>query len=246
MILFFDIDGTLLSTTGCGVAAMQQAGRDCFGARFTMEGVPVAGRLDPLILADAFAISGVPDTHEHRLAVRTAYAARLAERLADSKQAQPLPGVPELLHALRPAATSGRVLLALLTGNFEETGLLKLERCGIDPAQFRVGVFGDHAQTTPPKREDLVPVGVARATKVRGRSIASGEVVVIGDTPHDVRCATAHGGWSLGVATGRSSAAELAAAGAHLAAADLRDTNEILSWLMSPRIVEFQDATRPG
>jgi phosphoglycolate phosphatase-like HAD superfamily hydrolase len=211
-----------------------------------MEGVPVAGRLDPLILADAFAISGVPDTHEHRHLVRAAYAKRLEETLDASHGAVALPGVPELLEALRPVAERGDAVLALLTGNFEETGVLKLRRCGIDPSQFRIGVFGDHAATVPPRREDLVPVGVERASKVRGRSVSKGEVVVIGDTPHDVRCATAHGGWSLAVATGRSSVAELAGAGAHRAVEDLRDTNDILAWLLEPRVVEFQDPSRPG
>ena len=70
MVLFFDIDGTLLSTTGAGVTAMQTAARRRFGEAFSFDGIPVAGRLDPLIIADAFARNGIADTPEHHAAVR--------------------------------------------------------------------------------------------------------------------------------------------------------------------------------
>jgi phosphoglycolate phosphatase len=54
---------------------------------------------------------------------------------------------------------------------------------------------------------------------------------VIGDTPHDVQCALAHGCRCLGVATGRSSVRELLAAGASRAVEDLSDTQGVLTWL---------------
>lgn len=232
MVLFFDIDGTLLSTTGAGVAAMQIAARRRFGEAFSFDGIPVAGRLDPLIIADALARNGIADTHEHHAALRADYGMILDSMLADSTHAKALPGVHDLLAALAEPASRGHVTLALLTGNFEETGLLKLRRCGIDPALFAFGVYGDHAPASPPRREDLVPVGMQRA-RARGiRDYSPGEFVVIGDTPHDVRCAVVHGGRSLAVATGRSSVEELRTAGADLAVHDLRDTRRLVEWML--------------
>ena len=233
MILFFDIDGTLLSTTGCGMAAMQEAGKRCFGAGFTLEGVSVAGRLDPLILADAFAQSGVELTEANLARIREEYARCLATKLDAAHEAAALPGVYDLLKELAPAASSGEIVLALLTGNFEETARMKLERCGIDPDQFAFGVYGDHAETKPPRREDLVPVGVRRAMEVAGRPFASEHIVIIGDTPHDVSCAKEHGGRCLAVATGRSSEQELAAAGADWTQPNLLATREIVRWLVT-------------
>jgi phosphoglycolate phosphatase len=232
MVLFFDIDGTLLSTTGAGVAAMQTAARRRFGEAFSFDGIPVAGRLDPLIIADAFARNGIADTPEHHAALRADYVMILESILVDAAHAEALPGVHDLLAALAEPARHGRVTLALLTGNFEETGLLKLRRCGIDPALFAFGVYGDHAPASPPKREDLVPVGMERARSRGTRSYSPGEFVVIGDTPHDVRCAVVHGGRSLAVATGRSSVEELRSAGADLAVPDLRDTRGLVDWML--------------
>jgi phosphoglycolate phosphatase-like HAD superfamily hydrolase len=53
--------------------------------------------------------------------------------------------------------------------------------------------------------------------------------VVIGDTPHDVDAALHHGAVAIGVATGRSSAAELREAGAHVVLTDLSDTAAVLA-----------------
>jgi len=152
--------------------------------------------------------------------------------LEGNAEATALPGVHDLLAALATPTRQGRVTLALLTGNFEEAGLLKLRRCGIDPGLFAFGVYGDHAPTSPPAREDLVPVGMERARRHGRREYLPGEFVVIGDTPHDVRCAVVHGGRSLAVATGRSSVEELQVAGADLAVPDLRQTQRLVDWIL--------------
>jgi phosphoglycolate phosphatase len=53
--------------------------------------------------------------------------------------------------------------------------------------------------------------------------------VLIGDTPLDVAAARATGARSVGVATGTSSAAELAAADADAVLPDLTDTAAVLA-----------------
>jgi phosphoglycolate phosphatase len=230
MVLFFDIDGTLLHTTGCGMASILEAGRELHGPSFTLEGIPVAGRLDPLIFSDAFERNNIPDTHEHHVALRRAYIPKLNTRLQTTATATVLPGVNSLLDALTDAHTQSRVTLSLLTGNFQESGTLKLVRCGIDPARFAFGVWGDDGPPKP-KREDLVPVGMRRADAFRSRPHAHNDFVVIGDTPHDVRCAKVHGGRCLAVATGQFSLEQLRDAGADLAVPTLEATDELVAWL---------------
>ncbi|NUT46827.1 MAG: HAD family hydrolase, partial [Saccharothrix sp.] len=56
---------------------------------------------------------------------------------------------------------------------------------------------------------------------------------VIGDTPHDVDAALHHGAVAIGVATGRSSGAELREAGAHVVLDDLSDTGALLTAMLS-------------
>ena len=55
-LLLFDVDGTLISTSGVGIRAMELAGRDLFGSRFVVDGTEFAGRLDP---ACAWAFAGL-------------------------------------------------------------------------------------------------------------------------------------------------------------------------------------------
>lgn len=235
MLLLFDIDATLLTTSGGGAAAMHDACRAEFGTDFSIEGIAFAGRLDPLILSDMLRRNGLGDTPEHHARIRVRYAAMLRERLHAPGAARALPGVHRLLDSLAPRAEQGSVIMGLLTGNFSETGTMKLLAAGIDPARFTVAAWGEdaaHGEQRPARREDLVPVATNRAVAAGARA---GTFTIIGDTPHDVRCALAHGGRCLAVATGRYSAADLAAAGAHRVVPDLDTTADVLEFLLDGR-----------
>lgn len=232
MLLLFDIDLTLITTGGCGFRAMSTAGKELFGESFTSEGVSYAGRLDPLIIGEMFARSGVRDTPDHRRALRERYADKLRAALAESDQKRSLPGVADLLDRLHARAGDG-FTLGLLTGNFEETGSLKLAACGVDVSRFAVRVWGDHSPHDPPSRDHLVPVAMGRYEALLRRSIPPDRVVVIGDTEHDVRCARVNGCRAVGVATGRTSAEELSRAGADLVLPDLARQPGIEAWLAS-------------
>jgi len=60
------------------------------------------------------------------------------------------------------------------------------------------GVYGDDAF----ERDDLVPVAVGRARTAGAVVPSPAHVVVIGDTPLDIRCARVAGARSIAVATG--------------------------------------------
>lgn len=232
MLILFDVDATLISTTGAGIWALEQAGRERFGPSFTVERTEFAGRLDPLIIRDLLRDNGVEPTAEHAAAMRRLYRIYLERRLSEPGVARPLPGVVELLAALR--AMGEAAVLGLLTGNFEETGTLKLRACGIEPSDFPVRVWGDESPHDPPARDHLPPVAIGRYRALYGREPAGGLVTVIGDTPHDVACARAHNCRALGVATGRYTADDLRRAGADLVLPDLSATDEVLRWLTTP------------
>lgn len=225
MLLLFDIDGTLLLTQKAGIRAMGDAGRELFGQDFTYDGVEFSGRLDPLIWQDLAAVNGVE--HEaHHLSFRQTYARFLATRLADGSCATALPGVLPLLEGLRDI---DHVTLGLLTGNYPETGQLKLRSAGIDPEMFSVrawGVDGTH-------RRHLPQIAMQRYVEKKGVSLPFESVVIIGDTPHDVDCGRAHSCRVLGVGTGAFAVEELIECGADLAVPDLSDTRAVMSWLLS-------------
>jgi phosphoglycolate phosphatase-like HAD superfamily hydrolase len=230
MLLLFDIDGTMISTGGLGMRAMVAAGREMFGAGWTGEGVSFAGRLDPLIVADLVAQSGVRATEEALTEFRSAYAREL-ESLLTQQPGRVLEGVTELLDRLErwdePSPTLG-----VLTGNYATTGRMKLSRCGIDPDRFALAVWGDESVKRPPRRADLVEIAMERWGARRGRATKGEEVVVIGDTPGDVECGKAHGCRVLAVATGKYTRVELEEHGPDMAVETLGDTERLASWLM--------------
>lgn len=239
MLILFDIDGTLIRTHGAGMRALEDAGREVAGAAFSASGIDFAGSLDPVIIARMLENSGHAPTPERIAAVRERYPAHLrrhlAQRPADARGAfgeaacGALPGVHSLLRRL--TAERPHFTLGLLTGNFEEGARLKLAHCGIDHDSFPVRVFGDDSPHDPPRRDHLPPVAVDRFTRRSGRTIHARHVLIVGDTTHDIGCATAHGGRSLGVTTGGHSRPALEAAGADRVVDSLEDTSDLLKWI---------------
>lgn len=231
MLILFDLDMTLISTGGAGMAALTFAARSLHGAHVHAEGVAYAGRLDPLIVADLLRVNGIEPTPAHIADLRTAYARALPEFLA-RERCRTLAGVPELLAAVRDIDAPA---LGLLTGNFPESGRHKLRACGIDEQIFAVRVWGDQSELgcpgMPPAREHLVRVGMDRAAALRGRALEAQRVTVVGDTPHDVACAKAHGARAVAVATGQFDEGSLARAGADVVLRDFSDTARALAAL---------------
>ncbi|NUQ54051.1 MAG: haloacid dehalogenase-like hydrolase [Phycisphaerales bacterium] len=233
MLILFDIDLTLISTFGSGMLALEQAGKDLFGPSFSIQGVEFAGRLDPLIIDDLLKKNGQALSKEHREAMRRGYATHLGPRLVRPGVSKPLPGVMALLDRVRSRRD---VEIGVLTGNFPETGALKLQACGINPAWFNVNAWGNESPHEPPAREHLPPIAMKRYEVRHGRAIDPARVVVIGDTPHDAHCALVNGCRALGVATGLSSIEKLRASGFHRVVENLSATDDIESWLLDGEI----------
>lgn len=213
-----------MSTGGAGQRALDRAFEELFGIARAFAGIELAGRTDPLILADALARHGVGDLHDHFPVFRERYVAHLADEMQIARPGRrALPGVHALLDQLE---TRGDAVLGLLTGNLQPSAQLKLEPFGLW-RYFSCGAFGDDAED----RNGLVPVALSRASGCGHEGLTSERTVVIGDTPRDVACAAAAGAWSLAVATGGFAADDLRAAGAHAVLKDLSDTVEVESVL---------------
>ncbi|MDP7029122.1 MAG: HAD hydrolase-like protein [Phycisphaerales bacterium] len=221
MLLLFDIDGTLLKTGGAGVAAFAQAGQHLYGSAFSLDGIQLAGRLDRHILADALQACGHPRC-DHA-SFLDEYRRRLSAGLdAGAWESRPLPGARALVEM---AHTHPDWTCGLLTGNWSETGTLKLQAAGFDLTHFVVRAWAGDGSDRP---------GLVRAALSRWGG-AGDDAVVIGDTPHDVHCGQAHGCRTIGVTTGPFGRAELEAAGADLVVDDLTDTARLTAWLEMDR-----------
>jgi len=229
-LILFDIDATLIRTSGAGIRAMAAGARDVHGPDFATGPIDYAGRLDPLIIADMLALNALAPTSERIGAIRDAYTRRLPGQIASDGVCTRLPGVGALLSAL---AQCDEVALGLMTGNYEATGRIKLSACGVDVSAFVIRVWGDQSPHEPPAREHLPPVAIERFRGTFGERIDPGRVTIIGDTPHDVACARANGCRALGVATGNFPVGDLS--GADHVLKTLEQTGDVLAWLLDGR-----------
>ena len=223
-LILFDIDGTLVLTGGAGGRALTRAFRDVFLVDDAFRGIPMPGRTDPHIVAEAAARAGLTPDGPRLSRFRTRYRECLGEEL---RQPGPrkgiLPGVGPLLDALHARPD---VFLALLTGNYTDAARIKLEYFDLWK-YFACGAYGEEA----PDRNHLVKVAVERARACGAHAAALERVVVVGDTPLDVACAHAAGALAAAVATGGHSTQELAESGADVVFEDLSDTRRFLDLL---------------
>ncbi len=203
-LLLFDIDGTLILSGGAGFRAMTRAFSELFGHDDAFRGVQLAGRTDISILTDAFEKFGISNCNGAVESFKDRYFALLPEEIAKPEgDKRIMPGVQQLLDHL---CQLDNVLLALLTGNWEPSGRIKLAHFGLD-RYFPFGAFADDSA----RRDELLPFAVQRFEARTGQRLQPHEVIVIGDTPSDILCAKPHGAVSLAVAAAHYTAEQLQA-----------------------------------
>lgn len=213
-LILFDIDGTLVD---CGPQVrplFAAALTEVWGTTGDLDGYSFAGKTDQRIVGDLMRSAGICEAEVERgmPRMRRAYLDRLDTAL-DRERMCLLPGVGPLLDRL--AADQG-VAVGLLTGNWERGARIKLGRFGLE-RHFPFGAFGDDGVD----RAELPPVALDRAEAATGRRFSPDEVLIVGDSVEDVRCARAHGVRCLAVSTGWTPAEHLHDAGADWVAADL-------------------------
>jgi phosphoglycolate phosphatase-like HAD superfamily hydrolase len=219
-LILFDIDGTLILTGGAGARAMTRAFEATWGFPDALQKVDVAGRTDLIILSDALGLLGrTLDEHTDTLhEFRHSYCGHLRDELTGPGTGRPrgvLPGVRPLLDALLARED---VILALLTGNFPESAEIKLVHYDLWH-YFQWGVYGDEAID----RHDLLPVALQRHHDRFSMPIHPSQVIIIGDTPHDVSCAQRGGAKAVAVATGNFDTQTLSRCSPDVVCEDLSD-----------------------
>lgn len=239
-ICFFDIDGTLLLTGGAGQAAFAKTLAEDFGISEIDATVPFAGRSDRAIAMDLFRRHGIQPSEGNWLRFCEGYV-RWLEQMLHTHRGTVLPGVVELLAIL---ATRGDVAIGLLTGNLKEGARRKLGHYGLWQ-WFHFGGYGDEFT----ERRDIAAAAlVAARIHLNGTTATSGfnsqspapdigaaawsgEILVIGDTPHDVECGRSIGARCIAVSTGQTPASLLQKAQPDVLVDTLRDVEPILSLL---------------
>jgi phosphoglycolate phosphatase len=209
-------------TGGAGMRAMSAAFEKIFGVTDGLAGITLNGRTDSWILAQVAARHGFVPDRESRQAFHDTYISALVEEVQrPGPRKGIMPGVSTLLDSLEERDD---VYLALLTGNFKEGARVKLEHFGLW-RYFECGAFGDRIEA----RNNLLPEALSAVKASGGPSVDPSNIVIVGDTPHDVAVAIAGGGRSIAVATGGHDVPALESAGADVTLRDLSDLDAALA-----------------
>ncbi len=200
-ILLYDIDGTLISSSGAGRRAMETA----FFARFGRRGLldfPFDGMTDQAIVRAGLARAG----EEGEAAMETTLAAYLVALEAEAARSPDFRVHDGIADSL--ALTIGRpgFAVGLGTGNVRAGAVIKLGRVGLHD-RFPFGGFGDDHLERPA----LLRIGAERGAALLGAPLPDCRVVVIGDTPKDITAAQAIGADCIAVGTGNFRPDDLAA-----------------------------------
>lgn len=218
-LVLFDIDGTLVHTGGAGVKAFAKVFATEFNARDGFEKLKFAGRTDVSLVREFFSYHNIPDTDEHFTRFFEQYVFWLDHILGHSKT-DACPGIWEFLGQLR--ALSHPPLIGLLTGNIRLGAEIKLRHFDLWK-EFETGAFADDSED----RNHIAAVAKERGSRLLRRKLHGEEVLVIGDTPLDIRCGRAIGAKVLAVATGGAKLHELQEHKADWAVQDLKKISAV-------------------
>jgi len=200
-LVLFDIDGTLVHTGGAGVKAFAKVFATEFGVPHGTERMKFAGRTDVGLVREFFVMNQIAPTAANFTRFFECYVFWLDHILADSKT-EACPGIWELIRDLQ--ALPNPPTLGLLTGNIRLGAEIKLRHFDLWK-EFAVGAFADDHE----ERDHIAHAAHHRGARLLGAPLRGEEVVVIGDTPLDVKCGRAIGARVLAVATGGATLTEL-------------------------------------
>lgn len=215
----FDIDGTLIDSTGLDDALYVRAFREAFG----IEGIDAdwsayRESTDSGIGAEVIERHlGRPARDEDLGLHRRLFAALWKAALARGDVApRPIPGALALLEHLsrRPGWT-----VAVATGGWMVTAQAKLDAVGVDPRWIAGAAFADDS----PSRVRIIETAIGRSAAAAARGgAAARRAVYVGDAVWDVDAAARAGVGFVGVGSGRRGQ-RLRDAGADPVLADFSD-----------------------
>ena len=200
-LVLFDVDGTLVHTGRAGSQAFAKTFATEFKASDGIDKIRFAGRTDVNLVREFFNLHNIPPTPQNFQRFFERYVFWLDQMVSQS-DGEPCRGAPEFLNSLR--VLPNPPMLGLLTGNIRLGAEIKLRRYKLWDV-FETGAFADDGED----RNQIAVVARERGNRVLGRKLCGEEIIVVGDTPYDIRCGRAIGAKVLAVATGGATLHEL-------------------------------------
>jgi len=198
-LILFDIDGTLISWVGKqvhGLARFQHGMKIAWGIEVgdeigKFEGVPEWKSAWEVV--KLYGISR--PKYEKNFPV---YVEAMHAFLDMHGKIVPLYGqIPDAMNLVADLHNQAHVHLGVLSANAERTGRWKLQHCNLHEF-FSFGLWGDNAET----RVEIAQKVFHKAQKFFRQNFLSRDIVVVGDTIHDIQCGKAIGAVTIAVKTG--------------------------------------------
>ncbi|MEU6713087.1 haloacid dehalogenase-like hydrolase [Nonomuraea sp. NPDC046802] len=229
--MLWNVDLTLVDVAIVTRDAYAEAFRIVTG-RPLVKLVPPLGRPDSEIVFETLAVNGIVAEDDHLPRFLSALAIAFADRRGRlAKEGRMMSGAKD---ALKSVSRLDGVVQTVLTGTIKSNAVHKLKAFGLDKyIDFDLGGYGEEVYP----KATLLQVAQGRAKQRLGAAFTAANTVVIGDSTRDVQAAKIGGAMMIGVASGRSMAAELSEAGADLVLPDLSNASEVVaavSGLTSP------------
>ncbi len=224
-IPLFDLDGTLIkSDHDFKLNRFSFAIEKIFGIKVDLNRLVTHGMIDSQILIELLALHNVPkEKSEEKLQEMFFVMEEFLNQNEDKMFYKPLDGAFDLLKKLNEL----NIPSSVLTGNVECFGWNKLRKTDLKQFIF-TGVFGNMALV----RSDLVPIILEKLQLECDEQIQKSNLVIVGDTPLDIKCAKDAGIYSVGVATGKYSKKDLEDCGADLVVESLSE-QKLLDYLLN-------------
>ncbi|ACF42832.1 HAD family hydrolase [Pelodictyon phaeoclathratiforme] len=228
-LVLFDIDGTLLSVNKINRSVLVDALTEVYGTAGSAGTHNFAGKMDSTIFYEVLRNAGLSEgdiAAKFELAKKTYI--EMFRAHAKPSDVLLMEGIRELLEEL---SGHSDVMLALLTGNFEASGRHKLLLPEINH-YFPFGAFADDA----PSRNELPAIAVEKAYQLSGIKFFNHDIIIIGDTEHDIACARVLNAKSIAVATGTYSMEDLKQHHPHVLYENLGRTAVVLDEILQSSI----------
>jgi phosphoglycolate phosphatase len=228
-LVLFDIDGTLLTMSSINRSVLVDALKEVYGTSGSAGTYNFAGKMDSNIIFEVLQSNGLSkDDIAAKFDQAKETYIEMFRTHAKPSDAFLLEGIRELLQEL---SERSEVMLGLLTGNFEASGRHKLLLPEINH-YFPFGAFADDGLS----RNDLPAVAVEKAYQLTGAKFFNHDIIIIGDTEHDIACARVLNAKSIAVATGTYSTEELKKHHPHVLYENLGRTDVVLSEILQTSI----------
>ncbi|GLZ12560.1 haloacid dehalogenase [Actinomadura sp. NBRC 104425] len=228
-LVLWDVDHTLIETGGVGSEVFKDAFEQVTGRKIDRL-ADVTGRTEQVIFRETLEMFGIEDPGDYFPEFVQAQAAGYRARADEMRRrGRALPGAREALAAL---AELPHIIQTVLSGNPRPSAVGKLRVFGLDDVlDLDSGAYG----TDDPVRLNLVGIARRRAARRHRVTFTEETTIVIGDTTRDVEAALKGGAQLIAVASGRTPAERLRAAGAATVFPDLLDTTAIVHAITTTR-----------